>query len=234
MDLVFVLDASTSVTEPNFLVMKDFVKDVLENANIDDGHVRVGAIIYSNEDYLQFNLNEHQDKLSLFRAIDNIPYRYGGAYTASALYTMRTKMFRPNRGDRRDVQNVAILITDGASTIRPRRTMAEARRIKGAGIHIYAIGVGLTDTTELDAIASRPLDENRFVVDNFADLRNFRSDVFAVLCESMSFGSSFIQNEEFIRSISLLLLIFAIGFLAIQEGEIKMNCCMQNISLGEV
>ena len=62
-DMEFVLDASKSVTENNFLVIKDFIKDFLFNANVDDDNVCVGIIICSAEDYLQFHLNEyHQDK----------------------------------------------------------------------------------------------------------------------------------------------------------------------------
>ena len=183
-DMVFVVDASTSVTEYNFLVMKDFIKDFLFNANIDDGNVRVGIIIYSTEDYLQFHLNEHKDKLALFTAIDDIPYRYGSTNTADALNTMRTQMYTEANGDRPGVPNVAIVITDGVSNINSRRTIPEAEQARAEGIHIYAIGIGLTDTTELEGIASKPVDENLFSVKEFSELRNLRSKVFTALCAS--------------------------------------------------
>ena len=181
-DMVFVLDASTSVTENNFLVMKDFIKDFLFNAAIDNGNVRVGIIIYSTEDYLQFHLNTYQNKLALFTAIDDIPYRYGSTNTADALNAMRTQMFTAANGDRPGVPNVAIVITDGVSNINSRRTIPEAEQARAAGIHIYAIGIGLTDTTELDGIASKPVDENRFSVQEFSELRDLREKVFASLC----------------------------------------------------
>ena len=180
--MVFVLDASTSVTENNFLVMKDFIKDFLFNAAIDNGNVRVGIIIYSTEDYLQFHLNEYQDKLALFTAIDDIPYRYGSTNTADALNTMRTQMYTAANGDRPDVPNVAIVITDGVSNINSRRTIPEAEQARAEGIHIYAIGIGLSDTTELDGIASKPVDDNRFSVQEFSELRTLRDKVFASLC----------------------------------------------------
>ena len=181
-DMVFVVDASTSVTEYNFLVMKDFIKDFLFNANIDDGNVRVGIIIYSTEDYLQFHLNEHKDKLALFTAIDDIPYRYGSTNTADALNTMRTQMYTEANGDRPGVPNVAIVITDGVSNINSRRTIPEAEQARAEGIHIYAIGIGLTDTTELDGIASQPASENSFAVQEFSELRTLREKVFSAFC----------------------------------------------------
>ena len=183
-DIVFVVDASTSVTEFNFLVMKDFLKDFLFKANIDDGNVRVGVIIYSTEDYLQFHLNAYNSKFDLFTAIDDIPYRFGSTNTADALETMWSEMYTPQNGDRPDVPNVAIVITDGVSNINSRRTIPEAEQARAKGIHIYAIGIGLTDTTELDGIASKPVEENRFSVQDFSELRNLRSKVFTALCES--------------------------------------------------
>ena len=186
--MVFVLDASTSVTELNFLVMKDFIKDFLFNANIDDGNVRVGIIIYSTEDYLQFHLDEYQDKLALFTAIDDIPYRYGSTNTADALNTMRTQMYTAANGDRPGVPNVAIVITDGVSNINSRRTIPEAEQARAEGIHIYAIGIGLTDTTELDGIASQPASENSFAVQEFSELRTLRDQVFSAFCPGKLLG----------------------------------------------
>ncbi|KAK0067182.1 collagen alpha-3(VI) chain-like isoform X4, partial [Biomphalaria pfeifferi] len=182
LDLVFVLDASTSVTEPNFKLMKDFVKDFLPDADIDGGNVRVGVVIYSNADYVQFQLNTYAKKADVYNAIDDIPYRYGSTNTADALKTMRSVMFTAGNGDRSDVDNVAVVVTDGVSNINSRRTVPEAEQARAEGIHIYAIGIGLTDTKELDGIASKPVDENRFAVQDFTELRDLRHKVFSALC----------------------------------------------------
>ena len=181
-DLVFVLDASTSVTAPNFELMKDFVKDFLFIADIDNGNVRVGIIIYSTEDYVQFQLNTYRSKVEIFDAIDNIPYRYGSTNTADALNTMRTEMFTRANGDRPNVPNICIVVTDGVSNINSRRTIPEAEQARAEGIHIYAIGIGLTDTTELDGIASQPASENSFAVQEFSELRTLRDQVFSAFC----------------------------------------------------
>ena len=162
--------------------MKDFVKDFLFVADIDGGSIRVGVIIYSTEDYLQFNLNAYQTKVDVFDAIDNIPYRFGSTNTADALRTMRTEMYTQANGDRPNVDNIAIVVTDGISNINSRRTIPDAEQARAAGIHIYAIGIGLTDTRELDGIASKPVEENRFAVQDFDELRGLRDKVFAALC----------------------------------------------------
>ena len=185
--MVFVLDASTSVTEPNFELMKDFVADFLFIADIDNGNVRVGVIIYSTDDHLEFNLNTYSTKMDVLTAIEDIPYRYGSTNTADALKTMRTEMYTAANGDRPNVPNICIVVTDGVSNINSRRTIPEAEEARAAGIHIYAIGIGLTDTTELDGIASKPVEENRFAVQEFSELRALRDKVFSAFCPSTHF-----------------------------------------------
>ena len=167
--------------------MKDFVKDFLYVADIDNGNVKVGVIIYSTEDYVQFHLNVHSSKVELFDAIDRIPYRYGSTNTADALKTMRTEMFSVPNGDRPSIPNICIVVTDGVSNINSRRTVPEAEHAQVDGIHIYAIGIGLSDTRELDGIASKPVEENRFAVQDFSDLRALRDKVFAAFCPGNTF-----------------------------------------------
>lgn len=183
-DLVFVLDASTSVTEENFDLMKEFIKDFLYKADIDRGVVRVGVMIYSTEAYVQFHLSQYKRKVDVYSAIDQIPYRHGNSNTADGLKTMRTDMFTPENGDRRDVDNIAIVITDGISNINPKRTIPEAEQARAVGIHIFAVGIGLTDTRELDGIASKPLEKNRFTVVDFSELNDdLTQNIFTSLCE---------------------------------------------------
>ena len=183
-DLVFVMDSSTSVTEANFVLMKDFVKDFLTIADIDNGNVRVGIVLYSTNVHVEFNLNTYRTKNDVFDAIDSIPYRYGSTNTADALKTMRTEMYSRQNGDRPTVPNICIVITDGVSNINYRRTIPEAEQARNDGIHIYVIGIGLTDTTEIDGIASRPIEENRFAIQEFSELRSLRDQVFAAFCPS--------------------------------------------------
>lgn len=178
------LDASTSVTESNFLVMKDFIKDFLFIADVDRGRVRVGVLIYSTQDHVQFHLNSYQSQAELYKAIDMIPYRLGGTNTANALRTVRREMFVAANGDRPDVPNVVIVVTGSVSSINAARTVPEAELARAEGIHIYAIGVGLTDTAELDGIASKPVEGNRFAVPTFSELRNLRDFMFASFCPS--------------------------------------------------
>ena len=180
--MVFVLDASTSVTEPNFKLMLEFLKDFLQVADIDRGNVRVGIVIYSTEVHIQFQMNQYNTKQQVFNAIDNIPYRFGSTNTADGLQTMHDEMFTRRNGDRPNVDNICILLTDGVSNINSRRTVPEAVAARNKNIHIYVIGIGLTDTREVDKIATPPIEENRFIVQEFDELVALRDKVFSSLC----------------------------------------------------
>ena len=189
-DLVFVLDASGSVTSNNFDLMKDFVKNFLSDADIDGGNVRVGMIVFSTEADVIFILDEYDTKADIYDAIDAISYREGKTNTALALRYLREEMFAVDNGDRLNVDNIAIVITDGYSTINKEKTIFEAEIAHSEGIHIYSIGIGLSDLRELDGIASKPAAANRFAVENFQDLEELQKKVFAVFCCKYPFNYS--------------------------------------------
>ena len=88
-------------------------------------------------------------------------------------------------GDREDVENIAMVITDGVSNINSRRTIPEAELSRNVGVHIYAIGIGLTDTRELNAIASLPASDNSFAVNDFDELSGLEKRIFSAICEGM-------------------------------------------------
>jgi Mg-chelatase subunit ChlD len=183
-DLVFVLDSSTSVGQSNFDKMKDFLKTFLHSAAIDSGDVRVGILSYSTTVTIEFHLNQYNSKQELFTAIDDIPWRYGSTNTADALQTMHETMFSALHGDRPNIRNIAIVITDGVSNINQPRTQTEAKNGKEKNIHIYVIGIGLTEMEEVNGIASFPASANAFAVKNFDELEGLDEKIFQSICES--------------------------------------------------
>lgn len=165
--------------------MLRFVIDFLSTADIDSGSVRVGAVIYSTEVHIQFNLNTYRTKQEILDAFGKIPFIYGSTNTYGALNIMRTEMFTRGNGDRPNVHNIVMLITDGVSNINPTLTVPEAVRAQAENIHIYAVGIGLADTTELAKIASKPETGNIFTVQDFAELDVLKHKIFDAFCQGM-------------------------------------------------
>ena len=179
-DLVFVLDASGSVTSKNFEKVKTFTKDILSSADIDNGNVRVGVNVFSSGNKVAFNLNTFDNKNDVFSAIDAIHYTGGGTYTPGALKTVRTEMFTAANGDRASVNNIAIVVTDGVSNGNPIKSADEAR---SEGIHIFVIGIGSKlDTDQLNGMANKPAEKNMFLINDFSALDAIKEQVFQAVC----------------------------------------------------
>ena len=92
---------------------------------------------------------------------------------------------------------------DGVSNINSGRTIPEAQAAHRDGIHIYAIGIGLSDTRELDSIATPPARDNSFVVNDFDELSFLHQVIFASICpgEQLVQVQCCIMTTEAIRTI---------------------------------
>jgi len=100
-------------------------------------------LLEGNEATLNFYLSNFTDVSTLVAAIRRIHYGGGNTNTTGGLRLMRTEIFNRANGDRPDVKDVAILITDGEPTREVDRLPGEVAAIKRRGIRI--IGVGVTN-----------------------------------------------------------------------------------------
>ncbi|XP_013407116.1 collagen alpha-1(XII) chain [Lingula anatina] len=196
-DLVFVIDASSSIWPPHFRKQLEFINSVVNEFNV-DGHgtgTRVGAITFSDSYAvdIQFNLNDYFKREQLSNAIKKIYQRAGQTYTNIALKKMRESMMTMREGARWDddeVPKIAIVMTDGKSTLK-EETIKQAKLAKEAGIRIMVIGIGdrrknglNIDINELNAIASEPTEKNVFHVKGGYDaLNNIKRELAIKACE---------------------------------------------------
>jgi hypothetical protein len=54
-------------------------------------------------------------------------------------------------------------------------------------VHIYAVGIGQFDPTEINGIASKPASENAFVLSDFKALANISSSIVKKTCRGIVF-----------------------------------------------
>ena len=166
-DIAFVLDSSGSIRSANprdrsfdnWDLMLQFVIQLISRLSISRNNIRVASLRYSHEARLDFHLNRYFTLSELTQAIRRLEYIDNNTNTADALWMMRTVIFDPTksgaRGDRPDVPNIAILITDGVSNVNERNTIPFADQAKRDGIRILVIGVtDKIDERELIAISS--------------------------------------------------------------------------------
>jgi len=107
--------------------------------------------VTGNEAYLQFYLSNFTNTQSLESAIRNIPYCNENTNTTGGLRLTRTQIFNTANGDREDVPNVIVLLTDGNPTRETDLLSDEVLSIKNLDIRIVGIGV-TNEVTECTTI----------------------------------------------------------------------------------
>ncbi|EDO50077.1 predicted protein, partial [Nematostella vectensis] len=147
LDLGFLVDGSGSIKAARFKGVKRFIQNVISRFHISPKHTRVGLVLYSNNPYKIFGFNKYTNKNAAMKATGRIPYPRRGTKTGRALAYTGRYLFRSSKRRR-----VLILLTDGRSY---DRVSAPARKLRQAGIHIYAVGVGRNyNIKQLRSIAS--------------------------------------------------------------------------------
>ena len=114
-DVIFVLDASGSIGTTNFNLMKSFLSTLVSRLDINSGNTRVGLVTFSGVVGTTINLDAHSSVASLQSAISSLGYAEGATNTDIALAYVRTTMLTSAAGDRSNVPNVVVVLTDGDS-----------------------------------------------------------------------------------------------------------------------
>ncbi|KAI8767667.1 serine-rich adhesin for platelets, partial [Biomphalaria glabrata] len=180
-DIIFLLDASSSVTEPNWKKIVKFSSDLVLNFTFGSDSNLFGAVIFNSQATKKFDLNTYHNKTAVANALLAIPYPFtSGTNTASALsFILTNNTFGTSSGGRDDAQNILIVITDGQSS-NPNQTIIAAQNLKDAGISIVTIGIGLADLHEITAMASQH--DFVFNISNFDILSIINEDLLQITC----------------------------------------------------
>lgn len=78
---------------------------------------------------------------SLSKAIEKTRFPAGATNTADALTKLVTTIFDPTRGDRPDVQNTAIVLTDGDPTVNVESMEKAIDDVHRSRINVIVVGV---------------------------------------------------------------------------------------------
>jgi len=95
--------------------MKSFLSRLVGRLDIDSGNTRVGLVTYSSNLGTRINLDAHSSAAGLQSAIALLGYSGGGTNTHLALAHVRNTMLTSAAGDRSNVPNVVVVLTDGNS-----------------------------------------------------------------------------------------------------------------------
>ena len=193
-DVCFVIDSSGSICEndafttscSSWKLLLSFITNVIDAFDIGYDQTRVGVVIFSDDASLAIPMNLYLNSNSLKVAVQSLNHLGGQTNTGKALHVTRTQCFARTYGERQNVPNIAIVMTDGLPTVVNYNTNFEATMLKREST---VLAVGITENVEtrlLKDISSFPQKENQnyFTTPDFSDLRGILNVLVTETCKA--------------------------------------------------
>jgi len=187
MDLVVVMDSSSSVEAHNWEQMKAFVRSLLGGFTVAPDLAFLSVVRYNAQvdAATQILLNDFPyGREALLKKFDQIPYNGSGTKTGQAIDYVTDVLLK--EGNRRSVQDIVLIITDGASQDDVKEP---SRRLRETGAEVLVLPIkssGKLDMEQINQMAGHK-DANIFLdalVGGFQALDlNFASKVAAGVCK---------------------------------------------------
>jgi len=136
-DFYFILDSSSSIKERNFHYIREYVSGLIATMPIGLDKTRVGIITYNSEVVERVRLDQYDDKQELIDAVMAIKYEGKGTKTNMALEYAVKEGLVASKGDRPDVPNFVLVLTDGRATDDVKIGAPALRN------HAYVVAVGV-------------------------------------------------------------------------------------------
>ena len=181
MDVVFLIDSSSSITNEDYRKEIDFVKSILDYYYLHPNYTLVSILEFSTDVRVLQELT--YDACDVRKAIDSD--RMSGLTNIAKAIEEAHRILKNSRSD---IPDQIVLITDGFQTVHssincndyPHECNAyaieKARAAKADDIQIYTIGVGAASYYEDDLrqIASSPSDQYFSLVDDYSSIQTVR------------------------------------------------------------
>ncbi|WAR31509.1 MATN1-like protein [Mya arenaria] len=189
-DLVFVVDTSSSLTANDFTRSIRFLSEVVDGFEISPYNTQVGLVTYSSTARVEFHLNQHTNNVSLHNAINGVHNVPGATQTDKAIDKAITEVFSSGNGARPGAVKVMVVITDGNSDD-DLNTLDAANKAHAAGVVTFSVGVGTSiGKTELDNIATDPDCTHAYTVKGYDEIKFLREEIQKATCIVPSLGGA--------------------------------------------
>ncbi|XP_046357277.1 collagen alpha-6(VI) chain-like [Haliotis rufescens] len=193
-DLLFVFDTSC-FHRNEFKELKAMAMQIVNNIEIGDDKVRVGAMTFARRISVNFHLNRYSSWQSVSNAIRWIRPQFGPDYLHKAIRKVNRNMLRASSGDRPDARNIIIFVTNALTRSRSSLIINDVDSLKGNGeTEIYVLCFGPKANYQiLRYIASDP-DSQYMLCDPSASFLQFVTQFKELLCPTGCGSCSECQN----------------------------------------
>ena len=138
-DVVFVVDSSGSIGSKNWKIAVQFIIDVMKGLKVSPEGTHVSVITFSTEVEISFGLNVYFSMSNIELVVFDLVYMAGVTNTADGIKAMHQLVLSEGRNPD-EVTPIAVVITDGVSTIDAPRTLPEAEAAKNDSIEMFVVG----------------------------------------------------------------------------------------------
>ena len=177
--MIFLVDASLSVSQSNFVRQKEFVKHLGRQLNIMQGRSRGALVSYGNTARISFSFDNYTTAEQFERNVDKVPYVGGNRRTDKALEAARNLI----ASARPHFPTLVVLLTAGRQAPGAASLVSATQPLRRPGVDIYVVSIGSdTDEFELRQVVRRPQDLIK--IQEFTDLRPKVQDVAKTLASS--------------------------------------------------
>jgi len=186
MDIVFVVDESSSVKTKEFHKIKKFVTSMFDKIVVSQQYTQVSFVTFSNKSYVDLHLNATHNNYGDIHIEERI-VGDTGTHWYHGLGIVYRESFKPkNGGGRKQAVRFLILITDGKAEDQ-ELTLDYAEKLKKSkNVNIFTIGFDKASRKELRSIASN---KDHFMWKKGADIDylddSLRKSVTNQICEDV-------------------------------------------------
>ncbi|XP_028610247.1 von Willebrand factor [Grammomys surdaster] len=184
LDLVFLLDGSSMLSEAEFEVLKAFVVGTMERLHITQKRIRVAVVEYHIGSQAYFDLQTRKRPSELRRITSQI--KYTGSQVASTTEVLKYTLFQIfGKADRPEASRVILLLT--ASQEPPRMAKNLVRYVQGLKkkkIIVIPVGIGPHVSYKQIYLISQQAPENKlFYLSGVDKLEGSRDEIISYLCD---------------------------------------------------
>ncbi|KAM7339691.1 hypothetical protein ACRRTK_000306 [Alexandromys fortis] len=198
-DIVFLVDSSWSAGKDRFLLVQEFLSDVVESLAVGDNDFHFALVRLIGNPHTEFLFNTYHTKQEVLSHILNMSYIGGSNQTAKGLeYIIHSHLTEASGSRAADgVPQVIIVLTDGQTEDSFALPSAE---LKSADVNVFAVGVEDADEGALREIASEPLSMHVFNLENVTSLHDIVGNL--VSCIRSSVNSERAGDMESLKDIT--------------------------------
>lgn len=198
-DIVFLVDSSWSAGNDRFLLVRQFLFDVVEALAVGDNDFHFALVQLNGNPHTEFLLNMYQTKQEVLSHISNMSYIGGSNQTGEGLeYVIHSHLTEASGSRAADgVPQVIIVLTDGQSE---DGFVLPSAKLKSVDVEVFAVGVEDADERALRELASEPLGLHVFSLENATLLHDTVGDLVACIRSSVTPGRA--GHEESVKDIT--------------------------------